>query len=144
MRDGYDLVPREDGMKYPDSKGLGYVRGPEGRNYSQHFYGENEGMAVNHWSLSGERPNGVRQGGASRACGRCRRRTDQAGEVAARARLARGLAPAPSRTRAVRVAEAGNIQNDADRARSFPGGHSRYPPVPVDMRNKERIGTDLA
>jgi len=46
MRDGYDLVPREDGMKYPDSKGLGYVRGPEGRNYSQHFYGENEGMAV--------------------------------------------------------------------------------------------------
>ena len=41
-------------MKYPESKGLGSVKGPDGRNYSQHFRGENEGMAA----ITGPTPEG--------------------------------------------------------------------------------------
>ena len=33
-------------MKYPESRSLGTVRGPDGRSYSQHFRGEDEGMAA--------------------------------------------------------------------------------------------------
>jgi len=32
--------------KYPQSEHLGRVAGPDGRLYSQHFYGEDEGAAV--------------------------------------------------------------------------------------------------
>jgi hypothetical protein len=33
-------------MKYPQSENLGMITGPDGRDYSTKFYGEDEGAAV--------------------------------------------------------------------------------------------------
>ena len=33
-------------MRYPPTQNLGLAVGPDGRNYSLHFYGEDEGAAV--------------------------------------------------------------------------------------------------